>query len=265
MTARLSSKIKTQDYLLAIDSGNTAIKWGLHDGLEWVANGRVSQIERGTLQQNLAVLPPGTSAIVSNVAGKAAGDDLKALLNQSQACQQWWIVAQANQCGVHNGYASPQQLGCDRWAALIAAWHHLQQGCLVINAGTAMTIDVLSDTGKFRGGVILPGPKLMQQALVNRADGIRMANTGRFRTLPDNTEDALFSGMIQALTGAIERMYALNFSDSSNSPQKILINGGDAPIIGEHLHLPHKVMDNLVLEGLVVIAREKPDPAQIPT
>ncbi len=252
--------MQTTPYLLAIDSGNTAIKWGLHNGLRWIANDVALQVEREIWQQKLAALPPCTGVIVSNVAGKTADDNLKALLNQSQACQHWWIVAQANQCGVRNGYVSPEQLGCDRWAALIAAWHYLRRGCLVINVGTAMTIDVLSDAGEFRGGAILPGPELMQQALADRANGIKMTNTGKFQMLPDNTEDSVFSGMIHAVTGAIERMYTLNFPNPDNPLPRILVSGGNAAVIREHLHLPHKVMDNLVMEGLVVIAREEFDP-----
>ncbi|MDT8363530.1 MAG: type III pantothenate kinase [Nitrosomonas sp.] len=260
MMAELAGAMKNSRYLLAIDSGNTAIKWGLHDGLQWVASGTVLQSERGALRQHWLRLPPLAGVMVCNVAGKTVGDDLEALLDQFQACHQQWITAQVSQCGVYNGYAAPGQLGCDRWAALIAAWHHLRRGCLVVHAGTAMIIDVLSDTGEFRGGVILPGPKLMQQALVDRTNGIGMANAGKFQPLPDNTEDAVFSGMIQALTGAVEKMHALMPSGHDNLPPITLVSGGDAAIVCDHLHLPYQVMDNLVLEGLLVIAREQHDP-----
>ena len=261
MTLKLASKMENPDYLLAIDSGNTAIKWGLHDGLGWIENGVVLQSARETLQQNLLRLPTVNRVIISNVMGKAAGDDIKALLDPMPVSHQWWITAQINQCGVHNGYASPDQLGSDRWAALIAAWFHLRRECLVISIGTAMTVDVLSDTGEFRGGIILPGPKLMQQALVDQTAGIEMASSGKFQSLPDNTKDAVYSGMIQALTGAVERMYALISSGTDKPPPMMLVSGGDAAIIREHFRQPCQVMDNLVLEGLVVIAREMLDPA----
>jgi len=245
--------------LLAIDSGNTAIKWGLHDGLRWLEKGTILQSERKMLRHVLQQLPSFTSAIISNVAGRSASDDIRIQLDQWKIHQRW-ITAQTRQCGVHNSYALPEQLGCDRWAALIAAWHHLKRRCLVVNIGTAMTVDVLSDSGEFKGGIILPGPKLMQQALVTQTDGIRIAGYGKFQSFPDNTEDAVFSGMIQALSGAIEKMYALIASNMGNYAPIIIISGGDASPVCNHIHLPYQIMDNLVLEGLLVIAGEWLDP-----
>ena len=246
--------------LLAIDSGNTAIKWGLHDGLRWVEKGSILQSERIMLRQVLLQLPSVSNIIVSNVAGSSVSNDLRELLGNWRVRQQW-ITAQVKQCGVYNHYVFPGQLGADRWAALIAAWHHLKRECLVVNIGTAMTVDILSDTAEFRGGIILPGPKLMQQALVDQTNGIRTEGCGKFQSFPNNTGDAVFSGMIQALTGAIEKMYALLALNRDHSLPKIIISGGDAAWVCEHIHLPYQIMDNLVLEGLRIIAREKPDPA----
>lgn len=255
MTAPSSCQMDHSTSLLAIDSGNTAIKWGLHDGLRWVEKGSILQGERKMLRHALQQLSPFTSVIISNVAGRSANDDLRKLLDQWQVHQRW-ITTQTRQCGVHNGYVFPERLGCDRWAALIAAWNHLKRRCLVVNIGTAMTVDVLSDTGEFRGGIILPGPKLMQQALANQTDGIRTAGCGKFQSFPDNTEDAIFSGMIQALSGAIEKMYTLITFNMDNPSPMIVISGGDAALVCDHVHLPYQIMDNLVLEGLLAIARE---------
>ena len=79
-----------------------------------------------------------------------------------------FIGAREKQCGVRNGYAKPAQLGSDRWAALIAAWHLVQRKCLVVDSGTATTIDTLSGQGEFVGGLILPGVELMQRSLCLR-------------------------------------------------------------------------------------------------
>lgn len=250
-------------FLLAIDSGNTVIKWGLHDGLCWVEKGKILQSKRETLQHVLSRLPAFTRVIVSNVAGRSAHADLQKSFDQRQIHQRW-ITARTQQCGVHNGYVVPEQLGCDRWAALIAAWHHLKQKCLVVNIGTAMTVDVLSDSGEFKGGIILPGPKLMQRALIDHTDGIRTTGCGKFQLFPDNTENAVFSGMIQALSGAIEKMHTLISSGMDNASPMIVISGGDAALVSDHIHLPHQLVDDLVLEGLLVIAREEPDPAKMP-
>src|SRR4051794_2109068 len=87
--------------------------------------------------------------------------------------QPYWINAAAYQCGVRNYYEEASQLGSDRWAALIAAWQQQRQGCLVVDAGTATTIDALSDTGEFLGGIITPGVDLMQKALMENAGSLK--------------------------------------------------------------------------------------------
>src|SRR6185436_9837669 len=78
-----------------------------------------------------------------------------------------WLTSRHEQCGVRNAYGEPSQLGTDRWASLIAAWRFVRGAALVVNAGTAVTIDMLDATGVFRGGVILPGLALMASALVS--------------------------------------------------------------------------------------------------
>jgi len=76
-----------------------------------------------------------------------------------------------------------------------------------VNAGTAMTVDALSDTGEFLGGIIVPGHDLMQQALVANTAALKLGE-GAFQDYPDNTADAIASGAMQALAGAVERMSA---------------------------------------------------------
>lgn len=117
----------------------------------------------------------GTSRImVSHVADAQAGSDLSELFARWKT-QPEWIHAVAYQCGVRNYYADPAQLGSDRWAALIGAWESERQGCLVVDAGTAMTVDALTDTGEFLGGIITPGIDLMQQILMRDIVSLKSA------------------------------------------------------------------------------------------
>lgn len=239
--------------LLAVDSGNTRIKWGLHDGRDWLQQGAVAQGECGQLAGEWQGLPEPARIVVSNVAGEPARSALSGLFSGWQVAPQW-IGASAFQCGVRNYYANPAQLGSDRWAALIAAWGQQRCGCLVVNVGTAMTVDVLSDTGEFLGGIIVPGLDLMQQALVANTAALKL-DQGEFRDYPDNTADAITSGAMQALAGAVERMSALLATTLGRAPDCI-ISGGAAQLLQSRLNLNARVMDNLVLEGLVLIAKE---------
>jgi type III pantothenate kinase len=242
-------------FLLAIDSGNTAIKWGLHDSERWIAFGRVLQNKRQVLKQAWETLPLPESVVISNVAGKQAADDLATLLKQWQI-QPYWITASNNQCGITNGYTEPEQLGCDRWAALIASWHEVQQACLVVDVGTAMTIDALSSTGQFLGGIILPGPDIMQRTLINHTNTFIRSTAGCFQNFPVNTKNALHSGTIQALCGALQRMHhLLSCHSEGKMPVEIMMTGGGATLLDQYISVPHRIIDNLVLEGLVIISQ----------
>ena len=105
--------------LLAIDAGNTRVKWGLHDGKRWIKRGHADTARAATLKSMFARLPPVRGIIVSNVAGDGLRATLERALPASPAVR--WIRSAASQCGVRNSYAKAAQLGCDRWAALIGA------------------------------------------------------------------------------------------------------------------------------------------------
>lgn len=242
-------------YLLAIDSGNTTIKWGLHNGNDWYERGIVAQNQRELLNQIWGKLPEPSAIIVSNVAGAFAETALLNLFAMWKAIP-YWISATTYQCGVRNHYLNPAQLGSDRWAALIAAWSMRQQGCLVVNVGTAMTIDTLSDGGEFLGGIILPGFDLMRQVLANQT-ALLTLKEGRFQDFPINTANAIHSGIVHALTGALDHMYTLLSANLGRNTLDCIISGGGAALLLPYIKIPTMIVDNLVLEGLKVIAQEK--------
>jgi len=238
--------------LLAIDAGNTRIKWGVIEAWGWSAKGAIPTTEAPRLAQAWSALPEGIRAVLANVAGidvqrhiehacAALGSELRV------------VEPTAIALGVTNGYRDPHRLGADRWAALIAA-HHAQRGHkLVVNAGTALTVDALLDDGQFLGGLIVPGPSLMRLALEQATAGLR-SNQGRFNAFPVRTQDAIHSGAIQACAGAIDRMSAL-MAGGECAPERVILSGGAAAELAPHLSLPTVVNENLVLDGLALLAR----------
>jgi type III pantothenate kinase len=122
---------------------------------------------------------------------------------------------------------------------------------VVVNAGTAVTVDALDAEGVFRGGVILPGLRLMLQALAEHTAGLKMA-PGTYQDFPTNTGDALYSGAMQAIAGAIGEMRARLASDAG--PAKCLLAGGAAKEIAPHLGDGVEVVDSLVLEGVLALS-----------
>lgn len=255
---------------LLIDAGNTRIKWALvNDATEWLCSGVLPTAQADKLAQHIAsnLNKPGTGLQdiqqiwVSNVAGDAIAQHIRNI-GVGKSTQVHFIVAEKTRCGVHNGYSRASQLGSDRWAALIAAWHGVQGKCLVVNSGTATTIDTLSEQGEFLGGIILPGMELMQRNLfastqLKLTESEMKLAEGKFASFPLTSADALYSGAIQASCGAIERQYSL-FKDN-NVP--LVLSGGAARLLHPHLNqklfnVPPRVADNLVLQGLLRIAQE---------
>jgi type III pantothenate kinase len=155
---------------------------------------------------------------------------------------------------VRNGYREHSTLGADRWAALIAARHLVAGAALAVMAGTAPTIDALTQDGQFLGGLILPGFDLMAESLARGTAGLPRT-PGGFALFPQSTADAIASGAIQALCGAVERMQRA-LAARGAEPQ-ILLSGGAAETLYAHLGRPARIVPNLVLEGLRVIAESE--------
>ena len=236
--------------MLLIDVGNSRIKWAQVEGAQWSRQGAEDLTETTLLRQAFANLPQPHKILVSNVAGDEAARQVL------DACAVWrcpveFISAKAEQCGVRNTYHQPEQLGSDRWAALVGAWHHECAACLVVSCGTATTIDALSDKGEFLGGIILPGVDMMRRSLAAGTAQLDVKE-GEWREFPRNTSDAVSSGVIQATAGAIVRQHELLGVPAA----RCLLGGGAADRILPHLALPVLRVDNLVLQGLQTIGQE---------
>lgn len=231
--------------LIAIDVGNTRIKWGLHDGLGWADKGVLATADAASLGAAAALWPAGARIVICNVAGTAVGETIAALLSGRHPDLRW-LHASAQACGVRNGYERPAQLGADRWAALIGARAQTGGACLVVCAGTATTVDRLDAEGLFCGGLILPGHDLMRGALAGNTAQLPLAD-GEFRALPRNTMDAIVSGCLHAQAGAIERMFA---PIAGEAGALCLLTGGGAARLAPHLAIPLHLTENLILDGL---------------
>jgi type III pantothenate kinase len=252
--------------ILAIDAGNTRCKWGLFDARATIVESG-SWLNDALSEQALpACWHEAKRIVVSNVAGLAVSRPLLGLFEQLKAPVHW-VRASHAAAGIINGYQTPEALGSDRWAAMIGAWQHYHAPCLVVSAGTALTVDMLSHhaqagVGEFKGGSIGPGFRLMHQALVQHADGIRTL-PGMWRAAPTNTEDALYTGIAHAMAGSVllqwQQMQTLSGADSDVIP--CVLTGGDAELLKQALmqaqpEMPITIDASLALRGLFYLERE---------
>ena len=238
--------------VLAIDAGNTRIKWAVHRDGRFAATRAMPTTEA----EGLALAWQGEMPIARAIASNVAGPDVRQALER--ACERTGIAlevirSQPEQLGVRNGYRDPSQLGTDRWAALVAAHGETAQNQLVVNAGTALTIDALTGDGRFLGGLIVPGPALMRRSLDRGTADLRLTE-GEYVDFPRATPDAITSGAIHACAGAVERMVAV-MAEQGVEPVRIVLGGGAATELAPHLPIDVAIRENLVLDGLVLIAR----------
>lgn len=235
--------------MIAIDAGNTRIKWGVHDGAGWVDRGGVATSDAACLSESVGGWPGDSRVVLCNVAGAAVGQTISRLLAERHF-HLTLLRASDAACGVRNAYERPGQLGADRWAALIGARGQTNSACLVVCAGTATTLDLLDATGQFRGGAILPGFDLMRAALAQNTAQLPLAlvGEGKFYSEPRNTMDAIFSGCLHAQAGAVERMYA---AIAGEPGALCLLTGGGAARLAPHLDIPCQRADTLILDGLL--------------
>ena len=232
--------------MIAIDAGNTRIKWGVHDGAGWLDSGALPTAEAARLDGLSAGWPAGARVVACNVAGADVQASIEAALAPRFPSPRWLRSCRALG-GVRNTYDQPERLGADRFAALIGARGQISSACLVVCAGTATTVDWLDAQGEFQGGLILPGVDLMRASLARNTAQLPLAD-GVFCAAPRNTMDAIVSGCLNAQLGAIERMFGRLSSDPA---ALCLLTGGAAPLIAPHLNAPYRLVENLILDGLV--------------
>lgn len=233
--------------IVCLDSGNSRIKWGIHDGARWLAQGAVTHADVADLAMLLGEWPQPDRIVLANVAGFEAGSRIRASL--AGWASPWLdLRPEYGRSGVTNLYRNPEKLGVDRWCALIGARGMVGSAAIVVMAGTATTIDTLDAGGKFLGGMILPGVDLMRRSLSSETAALPLAE-GHYDAYPRCTDDAIVTGIVEAQAGAIERAW----KRLGEVGKECLLSGGNAALLRKHLDIPCREVPNLPLEGMARI------------
>ena len=250
---------------LAIDVGNTRLKWALYAaparGAALLAQGAefLDHIDR--LAEGAWAQLPAPSRMVGCV---VAGDAIKRRV-QEQMEELWdvpahWVVSSLHEAGLRNGYDHPSRLGCDRWVAMIGARQHLlargpARPLIVVMVGTAVTVEAVDTDGTFLGGLILPGHGIMLRALESGTAGLHVP-TGDVVEFPTNTSDALTSGGTFAIAGACERMFQHLFKRCAAEPLCLMTGGAGWKMLPA-MTRPFELIESMIFDGLLVIAEER--------
>jgi type III pantothenate kinase len=260
--------------ILLVDAGNTRIKWrvvGVYADACRTLHA-MGVVATGDWAELAAAWQPFAlnRAVLSCVADAAVQAGLAQIL-AARGTSAHWLAAEREKYGVFNHYRVPEQLGADRYAALIAVARLKLGDCVVASVGTATTIDQLDRMGAFLGGVILPGPDMMRAALLGGTGQIErrmpaqagLATDWNLAPPPRDTAAAVTTGIGLAQAAAINAMLAAMFqtmkqgtSEPAAGSPLLILTGGAREQVRAGLCCELIEMDDLVLDGLAWIALE---------
>lgn len=243
---------------LLLDIGNSRLKWTL-SGSGWLPGTAIAHAGRA-LEAALNEISPKTAPTELWVASVTNADlrvTVEAWARQQFGLAVHWAESQGSACGVRNAYAEPRRLGVDRWLAVIAGHARLQAVdsavALVVDAGTALTLDVVDRNGLHRGGLIAPGLATQRQSVRSQTQ-VRayVSKPLHPALLGQDTDSAVAWGTYHGAIGLIERIYA---GICREYPSVLpLITGGDACLLHADLGTGWQMAPDLVLEGLQELA-----------
>ena len=244
---------------LFFDIGNTRLKWALDLQGSVVKSGSILY-----KQQSLAALDQLSEVgqVVSVWASSVASNDVESQIDvwvkEKFDLTVDWLSVGEKVCGVKNTYQPLTQLGVDRWAAVLGAKQYLLandlsgSAAIIIDAGTAVTVDVLTNDFVYQGGAIFPGLNMMHGALIGSTQGIDSSLVDDLVVPGKNTQQCVSGGVYYALFGAIERLVAEMQNRLGSSV--VVLTGGDALLIERYSSLKFIVLPNLVIDGLRCVA-----------
>ena len=235
-------------YLL-IDIGNTRIKWQQRDVKNILLTDSILVEE--FMDIYFSSIKSVDKIIVSNVNHSIVLDKLKEILSKFK-CPIIETSTDSNEYLI-NDYDDSTLLGVDRWIAALGAWKLYQKRLLIINAGTAITVDLIdldkNNKAHFKGGMILPGIAI-SLAVLNNSTNLIDTEIGKSQYPSLNTKDAVTTGIMMSIQGAVNLVCR-----KLPSSLPILLTGGDANLIYEQSEEDWKsrikLEDGLIFEGLM--------------
>ena len=244
---------KPERFLL-LDGGNSQLKWA------WVENGTFSEVGRAPYR-DLTQLGEEwlqfADEDVKIVGCAVCGSVKKAMVEEQLTRPVEWLSSMPQALGIRNHYRRPEEHGSDRWFNALGSRRFTQNACIVVSCGTAVTTDALTEDNHYLGGTIMPGFHLMKEAMALKTANLNRP-IGKVYPFPTTTPNAIASGMMDAVCGALMMMHGrLKDKTGEGKPVDIIITGGGAARVVQALpeSFVHdnqvKIVDNLVIHGLL--------------
>lgn len=237
--------------ILELDCGNTRVKWRVRNESAVVMRGAFLTLDgfNAATSDELA-----RSNITRVLVGSVLSDDYARKLASWSigylGVNPEFAVSEPHCNGVVNGYQQPEKLGVDRWLAILAATAKTSSACVLVDCGSAITVDLVTSQGEHLGGYIAPGLRLMRDALSMKTTAIKLSQIG----YPENdypgrnTVAAVKSAELAMIAGLVDHAKSV-LRNYETEDASLLVTGGD----GEWLVSLLKdgvYQEDLVLDGL---------------
>jgi type III pantothenate kinase len=239
---------------LQLDIGNSSAKWRLVADGQIISRGRYSEREAGSLDALLGCADSLEQILISSVASPEREAELAGQLSARWSLAPWFARAEQATGRLQNSYDEPVRMGVDRWLAMLGAIERKPGRVAVIDSGSALTIDIVAESGQHEGGYIIPGPELMERALFKDTDRVRFAESADYQLHPGcSTAEAVRNGIAVAQAGSV----AMVLQELDIDASQAVFCGGGSPTLLKLLGCDSDSAPDLVFEGLEFMAAIK--------
>jgi type III pantothenate kinase len=236
--------------ILDLDIGNSYLKWQLASCDTVSAMNSCPLDNLTSISGALANLAIDKICIAASL-NKGLENILKQIKEITHCDNIVYAASAQQQLGVTNAYARWQDLGVDRWLAMLAAFNKCQNTCMIIDCGSAVTIDQIDTSGQHLGGYIVPSVAAIVQSLSASVALDVVESESTINVLGASTKDAIVGGSNTMLVNFITQQLALL---KVNYPQAhIYLTGGGAAAVAPYLTADVLLIDDLVLQGLRLV------------
>ena len=240
--------------VLELDSGNTRLKWRVRDNQQTHKQGVLLNTEDWQIgiQSILTEVGDIHRARASVVSGSDRAESLASIIRSVFGVKLQLLKVYPVWSGLQLHYDNPLKLGIDRWLAMLTAWNHPFNGArIVVDSGTALTLDIINDMGHHQGGFIVPGQTLLKKSLLTNTAHLSISYEPTESIDPGRkTMDCINHGVL-AMSAALINTQAERYDDVM-----VYLTGGDAPQLVPYIKAECIYMPNMVMDGLALGVKE---------
>ncbi len=244
--------------ILVIDIGNSVIKIGVWHKKELLKN---KLCTLGTLEKTLSFYEKLNifEILFTSVISATKTKKIISILTKEFSVDLTQIKSSKSFLEVQNGYKQPAKLGDDRWCSIVGGYHMYKKSLVIVDCGTAISVDCIDKNAVHKGGYILSGFEGYWKSF-SGAHGLKNIKIKKHRvkklSLARSTSDSLINGYLLMISSTIERIHH-NFSKQNKDDPKLIITGSYGAEVSESLKIKSLFEPNLVLRALGVISEKK--------